>query len=68
MEFPNDENKETIKRVQKWNSTQVKTYVDMKEVESINYKHCKSTMSSIIRAYKLNYMITNLETIAYAYQ
>ena len=68
MEFPNDEYKETIKRVSKWNSTQVITYVDMEEVESINYKHCKSTMSGIIRANKLNYMITNLETVAYAYQ
>ena len=31
MEFPNDEYKETIKRISKWNSTQVISYVDMKE-------------------------------------
>ena len=68
MEFPNDEYKETIKRVSKWNSTQVITYVDMEEVESINYKHCKSTMSGVIRGNKLLYMINNLETVAYAYQ
>ena len=68
MEFPNDEYKETIKRVSKWNSTQVITYVDMEEVESINYKHCKSSISGVIRGNKLLYMINNLETVAYAYQ
>jgi len=68
MEFPNDEYKETIKRVSKWNSTQVISYVDMKEQECINYKHCKSTISGVIRGNKLIYMITNLENIAYAYQ
>ena len=68
MEFPNDEYKETIKRVSKWNSTQIITYVDMEEIDNIHYKHCKSTLSGVIRARKLTYMITNLETIAYAYQ
>ena len=68
MEFPNDEYKETIKRVSKWNSTQIITYVDMEEIDNIHYKHCKSTLSGVIRAHKLTYMITNLETIAYAYQ
>jgi len=68
MEFPNDEYKETIKRISKWNSTQVISYVDMEEQECINYKHCKSTISGVIRANKLIYMITNLENIAYAYQ
>ena len=68
MEFPNDEYKETIKRISKWNSTQEISYVDMKEQESINYKHCKSTISGVIRTNKLHYMITNLENISYAYQ
>lgn len=68
MEFPNDEYKETIKRISKWNSTQVISYVDMKEQECINYKHCKSTISGIIRANKLLYTIASLEDIAYAYQ
>ena len=68
MEFPNDEYPETIKRVSKWNSTQVITYVDMQEQKCINYNHCKASISGVIRGHKLTYMISNLETIAYSYQ
>ena len=68
MEFPNDEYPETIKRVSKWNSTQVITYVDMQEQKCINYNHCKASISGVVRGRKLTYMISNLETIAYSYQ
>ena len=68
MEFPNDEYKETIKRISNWNSTQVISYVDMEDQICINYNHCKSTISGVIRGNKLLYMIASLDNIAYAYQ
>ena len=68
MEFPNDEYKETIVRVSQWNSTQKISYVDMEEQECINYNHCKSTISGVIRGQKLIHIINNLDSISYAYQ
>ena len=68
MEFPNDEYKETIKRVSNWNSTQIISYVDMEGQKCFSYNGCKSTISGIIRANKLQYIIRNLDSVAYAYQ
>ena len=40
----------------------------MEEQQCLTYKHCKSSISGVIRGRKLYNIITYLENVAYAYQ
>ena len=67
MEFPNDEYKESIKKISNWNPKQVITFVDIPGQTFENKEGLKPSINGVIRGKKLIFILEHLQYLGYAY-